>query len=95
MSRSLCLLNIPISDEDLGTKDGYEALCDEMREEFSKYGKIALLSIPRGGAHRGTVFVQYATQPEAAHASGQLQGRSFAGKLVRCTFISDEAVPPS
>jgi len=58
-------------------------------------GAVAHLGGDVDGAHRGTVFVQYETQPEAAHASGQLQGRSFAGKLVRCTFISDEAVPPS
>jgi hypothetical protein len=91
-TRSLRLLNLPVSDDDLRTREGFDTLYDEMREEMARHGRVERLVIPREGPARGEVLVQYAELADAARAMATLAGRSFAGVVVRCTYVQDGAL---
>ena len=91
-SRTIQLQNVPLGDDDFATKDSFDGLVEEMREELKKYGNITLMHIPRGGPHKGDVFAQYSSPQEAAVARKELQGRSFAGKIVSCVLVQDDRI---
>jgi len=91
-SRTIQLQNVPLGDDDFSTKDAYDGLVEEMREELRKYGNVTLMHIPRGGPQKGDVFAQYSSPQEAAVSRKELQGRSFAGKIVSCVLIQDDRI---
>jgi len=91
-SRTIQLQNVPLGDDDFATKDSYDGLVEEMREELRKYGNITLMHIPRGGPQKGDVFAQYSSPQEAAVSRKELQGRSFAGKIVSCILVQDDRI---
>jgi small subunit ribosomal protein S2 len=63
-----------------------------MREELTRYGRIARLIIQREGAARGEVFIKYQEKSDAAKCKAALACRIFAGATVRCDYAPDWAL---
>jgi hypothetical protein len=81
-----------VGDDDLRTREGFDALYDEMNEELTRHGRTERLVIPRDGPARGEVFVQYRELADAAKAMATLAGRAFAGAVVRCVYVPDSTL---
>ncbi|RHZ69898.1 hypothetical protein CDV55_105921 [Aspergillus turcosus] len=94
-SRVLQLLNM-VTPEELLDNDDYEEICDDVREECSKYGKVLDLKIPRpsGGSRQspgvGKIFVKFDTVESATNALKALAGRKFSDRTVVTTYFSEE-----
>ncbi|KAG6031384.1 hypothetical protein E4U41_007586 [Claviceps citrina] len=93
--RVLQLLNM-VTPEELLDNEEYEEICDDVRDECSKYGTILELKIPRpiGGSRQaagvGKIFVKFET-PESCHnALTALAGRKFADRTVITTYFPEE-----
>jgi splicing factor U2AF subunit len=76
------------------TNSGTE-ICDDVREECSKYGKVLDLRIPRpsGGSRQspgvGKIFVKFDTVESATNALKALAGRKFSDRTVVTTYYSE------
>jgi hypothetical protein len=81
-----------VGDDDLRTREGFDALYDEMNEELTRHGRTERLVIPRDGPARGEVFVQYRELADAEKAMATLAGRAFAGAVVRCVYVPDSTL---
>ncbi|PNS20868.1 hypothetical protein CAC42_2799 [Sphaceloma murrayae] len=72
-SRVLCLHNMVVADE-LIDNDEYEEICEDVRDECSKYGTVLDLKIPRpsGGSRQangvGKIYLKYDTTESATKA---------------------------
>lgn len=93
-TRILVLLNM-VTDDDLATEDDRQALVDEVREECSKYGVLNDVKIPRQAEHGvevsaiRKVFLEYASQSDAANAEKELFGRQFGPNVVKTQYYSE------
>ncbi|KAA8646967.1 hypothetical protein EYZ11_000092 [Aspergillus tanneri] len=93
-SRVLQLLNM-VTPEELIDNDDYDEICDDVREECSKYGQIVDLKIPRpsGGSRQspgvGKIFVKFDTVESATGALKALAGRKFSDRTVVTTYFSE------
>ena len=71
-------------------------ICDDVKEECEKYGKITDMKIPRpvGGSRQsngvGKIYLKYADAESAKKALQSLAGRQFAQRTVVATYF-DEA----
>ncbi|GFF32599.1 splicing factor U2AF 50 kDa subunit [Aspergillus lentulus] len=94
-SRVLQLLNM-VTPEELLDNDDYEEICDDVREECSKYGKVEDLKVPRpsGGSRQspgvGKIYVKFDTVESATNALKALAGRKFSDRTVVTTYFSEE-----
>ncbi|PKX90697.1 splicing factor u2af large subunit [Aspergillus novofumigatus IBT 16806] len=94
-SRVLQLLNM-VTPEELLDNDDYEEICDDVREECSKYGKVLDLKVPRpsGGSRQspgvGKIYVKFDTVESATNALKALAGRKFSDRTVVTTYFSEE-----
>ncbi|RAK80952.1 splicing factor u2af large subunit [Aspergillus fijiensis CBS 313.89] len=94
-SRVLQLLNM-VTPEELIDNDDYEEICDDVRDECSKYGQILELKVPRpsGGSRQspgvGKIFVKFDTVESATNALKALAGRKFSDRTVVTTYFSEE-----
>jgi len=93
-TRVLQLLNM-VTAEELMDNDEYEEICDDVREECGKYGKVIDLKIPRPSGARvnpgvGKIFVKFDMQGSAAKAMKALAGRKFADRTVVVTYFGEE-----
>ncbi|KHN96467.1 U2 snRNP auxilliary factor, large subunit, splicing factor [Metarhizium album ARSEF 1941] len=93
--RVLQLLNM-VTPEELMDAEEYDEICEDVREECSKFGNILELKIPRpvGGSRQsagvGKIFVKFDT-PESCHkALTALAGRKFADRTVVTTYFPEE-----
>ncbi|KAL2784978.1 hypothetical protein BJX66DRAFT_315843 [Aspergillus keveii] len=95
VSRVLQLLNMVTSEELMDSED-YEEICDDVREECSKYGQVLELKIPRptGGSRQspgvGKIFVKFDTIESTTAALKALAGRKFSDRTVVTTYFSEE-----
>jgi len=95
VSRVLQLLNMVTPDE-LMDKDDYEEICEDVREECSKYGTIVDLKVPRpvGGSRQsagvGKIFVKFDSTESSTKALTALAGRKFADRTVVTTYFPEE-----
>lgn len=95
VTRILQLLNM-VTPEELMDNDDYEEICDDVREECSKYGEIVEIKVPRpvGGSRQsagvGKIFVKYDTPESATKALKALAGRKFADRTVVTTYFPEE-----
>ncbi|KAH8737451.1 hypothetical protein BGZ61DRAFT_408106 [Ilyonectria robusta] len=93
-SRVLQLLNM-VTAEELMDNDDYEEICEDVREECSKFGTIADLKIPRptGGSRQsagvGKIFVKFDTTESTTKALKSLAGRKFADRTVVTTYFPE------
>ncbi|OAA49881.1 splicing factor u2af large subunit [Beauveria brongniartii RCEF 3172] len=94
-TRVLQLLNM-ITAEELLDNDDYEEICDDVRDECSKYGKILDLKVPRpaGGSRQsagvGRIFVKFESVDATTSALKALAGRKFADRTVVTTYFPEE-----
>ncbi|KAH8771692.1 hypothetical protein F5883DRAFT_642368 [Diaporthe sp. PMI_573] len=95
VTRILQLLNM-VTPEELMDNDDYEEICDDVRDECSKYGQIVAIKVPRpvGGSRQsagvGKIFVKYDTPESATKALKALAGRKFADRTVVTTYFPEE-----
>ncbi|KAL1854826.1 hypothetical protein Daus18300_011342 [Diaporthe australafricana] len=95
VTRILQLLNM-VTPEELMDPDDYEEICDDVRDECSKYGQIVEIKVPRpvGGSRQsagvGKIFVKYDTPESATKALKALAGRKFADRTVVTTYFPEE-----
>ncbi|CAK7200560.1 hypothetical protein SEUCBS139899_003257 [Sporothrix eucalyptigena] len=95
VSRVVQLLNMVTADE-LVDQEDYEEICDDVRDECSKYGTVTSLKVPRpsGGSRQsagvGKIFVKFDTPETATKALKALAGRKFSDRTVIATYFPEE-----
>lgn len=73
-------------------------ICDDVRDECSKYGQILDLKIPRpsGGSRQsagvGKIFVKFDTVESTTNALKALAGRKFSDRTVVTTYFSEVSI---
>ncbi|KAH8814001.1 hypothetical protein F5882DRAFT_62771 [Hyaloscypha sp. PMI_1271] len=93
--RVLQLLNM-VTPEELIDNEDYEEICEDVKEECEKYGKVLDMKVPRptGGSRQsngvGKIFVKFDTPESAGKALRALAGRKFADRTVVTTYFSEE-----
>lgn len=112
-SRVLQLLNM-VTPEELMDNDDYEGMpffaffwsvnayeveiCDDVRDECSKYGQILDVKIPRpsGGSRQsagvGKIFVKFDSIESTTNALKALAGRKFSDRTVVTTYFSEVSI---
>jgi splicing factor U2AF subunit len=74
-------------------------ICEDVREECEKYGKVLEMKVPRptGGSRQsngvGKIFVKFDTPESAGKALRALAGRKFADRTVVTTYFSEVSSP--
>lgn len=92
--RVLQLLNMVTAEELIDNED-YEEICEDVKEECEKYGKVLDMKVPRpsGGSRQsagvGKIFVKFDTPETAGKALRSLAGRKFADRTVVVTYFSE------
>ncbi|KAJ2975275.1 hypothetical protein NQ176_g5604 [Zarea fungicola] len=83
--------------EQLGSiTDNTAEICDDVRDECSKYGTILEIKVPRpaGGSRQsagvGRIFVKFETTEATTIALNKLAGRKFADRTVVTTYFPEE-----
>ncbi|XP_021998950.1 zinc finger CCCH domain-containing protein 5 [Helianthus annuus] len=68
----------------------YEEFYEDVHTEFLKFGEILNFKVCRNGSFhlRGNVYVHYKSLDSAVMAYSAVHGRYFAGKQVKCEFVS-------
>lgn len=93
--RVLQLLNM-VTPEELIDNEDYEEICEDVKEECEKYGRVLDMKVPRptGGSRQsngvGKIFVKFDTPESAGKALRTLAGRKFADRTVVTTYFSEE-----
>jgi len=94
-SRVLVLMDMVV-DEDLSSQENYQDLCDDVKTECEKYGKLLSMKIPRaqdGFPSNSTalrkIFLEYATVKDAVAANQQLSGRQFGPSVVKTMYFDE------
>jgi splicing factor U2AF subunit len=70
-------------------------ICEDVREECSKYGQVLELKVPRpsGGSRQspgvGKIFVKFDTVESATKALKALAGRKFSDRTVVTTYYGE------
>ncbi|PSR82282.1 hypothetical protein BD289DRAFT_437800 [Coniella lustricola] len=91
----LQLLNM-VTPEELMDPDDYEEICEDVRDECSKFGTIRELKVPRpsGGSKQsagvGKIYVKFDSPESATKALKALAGRKFADRTVITTYFPEE-----
>eukprot|EP00455_Lapot_gusevi_P003801 TRINITY_DN11550_c0_g1_i2.p1 TRINITY_DN11550_c0_g1~~TRINITY_DN11550_c0_g1_i2.p1 ORF type:complete len:375 (-),score=120.19 TRINITY_DN11550_c0_g1_i2:69-1193(-) len=96
VSTVLVLSNM-ITQEELVDDEEYAELVQDIHDECGKHGTITQVNIPRPAADPSVtvpgltkIFVQYTTSEMAIKAAQALQGRTFGGRAVGITFLSED-----
>lgn len=93
--RVLQLLNM-VTPEELIDNEDYEEICEDVKEECEKFGKVLEMKVPRptGGSRQsngvGKIFVKFDTPESAGKALRALAGRKFADRTVVTTYFSED-----
>ncbi|XP_057977959.1 zinc finger CCCH domain-containing protein 5 [Malania oleifera] len=68
----------------------YEEFYEDVHTEFLKFGEIVNFKVCKNGSFhlRGNVYVHYKSLDDAVLACHSINGRYFAGKQVKCEFVS-------
>jgi len=83
-----------VTSEELLNNGEYKEIFDDVRTECSRYGNLVALLIPRPPSpNAGLIFLQYSNLNEAAAAIAQLQGRTFAERLISIRAIPQNQWP--
>lgn len=75
----------------------HEEICEDVKEECEKFGKVLEMKVPRptGGSRQsngvGKIFVKFDTPESAGKALRALAGRKFADRTVVTTYFSEVA----
>ncbi|KAJ9552554.1 hypothetical protein OSB04_016599 [Centaurea solstitialis] len=76
------------TDEEV--EHSYEEFYEDVHTEFLKFGEIINFKVCRNGSFhlRGNVYVNYKSLDSAVMAHNSVNGRYFAGKQIKCEFVS-------
>jgi len=93
-SEVVCFLQM-VTEADLMDMAEYQGICEDVREEAGKFGKVISLLIPRPEAGQrvpgiGKVFVEMDSVESASKLKQGLEGRQFLGRTVLATFFNRE-----
>jgi len=93
-SEVICFLQM-VTEEDLMDDTEYQGICEDVREESNKFGKVIDIVVPRPKAGQrvagvGKVFVQMDSLDAALKVKHALEGRQFLGRTVLATFFNKE-----
>lgn len=94
-TKVICLANM-LSIEELASAE-YDEIVSDIRDECSTFGTIEELIIPKPStdgsvvAGIGKAYIKFTDEASARKASGALTGRTFDGKTVACTYISEDS----
>jgi splicing factor U2AF subunit len=82
-----------ITSEDLRDESEYRDICDDVREECSRYGDVRSVIIPRvqdgyPPSSEGSVYVEFLSKDIAQQAGIALSGRKFAERKVNVEYVS-------
>lgn len=94
-TRILVLLNM-VANEDLESDEEYSGLMEEVEEEVRKFGKLLSIQIPRKASGSiepsavGKIFLEYATNQDAANAEQELSGRQFGPNVVQASYHDEQ-----
>jgi splicing factor U2AF subunit len=91
--RVIQLLNM-VTAEELMDNDEYEEICDDVKEECEKFGKVLEIKVPRPSGTRtnpgvGKIYIKFETKDSAQKALQTLAGRKFADRTVITTFFAE------
>ena len=76
-------------------------ICEDIKEECSKYGQIIDMKVPRpsGGSRQsngvGKIYVKFDAPESALKALQGLAGRKFADRTVVTTYFPEVRISPS
>jgi splicing factor U2AF subunit len=85
-----------VTAEELMDNDEYEEICEDVREECSKFGTVVDLKVPRpvGGSRQsagvGKIFAKFDSVESTTKALRALAGRKFADRTVVATYFPEE-----
>ena len=86
-----------VTPEELANDEEYGDIMEDMKEEFSKFGAVQAVHIPRpapDGAPPppglGKVLVEFVQPPSAMAARNAVHGRKFGGRMVQAALVTDE-----
>eukprot|EP00743_Colponemidia_sp_Colp-15_P001123 GILK01001235.1.p1 GENE.GILK01001235.1~~GILK01001235.1.p1 ORF type:complete len:505 (-),score=112.88 GILK01001235.1:169-1653(-) len=93
-TRVLCLLNM-VSEDELQDDQEFADIMEDTKEECTKFGQVLSITIPRPGQFDtnvavGKIFVEYNDTDSATRASNALSGRKFGGRVVECSYYSED-----
>ena len=81
-----------LTADDLANPDEYQDILEDTREECQQFGTLQQVIIPRAGEPGATkVFLEYATENDAAAAIAALEGRTFDGRQVAAGYYDADA----
>lgn len=90
----LSLLNMVTQDE-LKDDEEYEDICEDIKEECEKYGRVISIEIPRpvpgvevGGI--GKVYIEFAATGDTIRAQNALAGRKFSSRMVMTSYYDPD-----
>jgi len=89
-TKVLLLMNM-VADADLADDEDYQDICEDVKEECSKYGTVVSQKIPRSGPGKGKIFMEFTLESHAQTCAAALAGRKFAQRTVAASFISEQA----
>jgi len=81
-----------VTPEELADDEEYTDIVEDIRGEMGKYGEVAGMEVPRppteGEAPEsiGIIYVKYTEVGAAIKAQMELEGRTFGGQNVACSF---------
>jgi len=90
----LQLLNM-VTEGELFNDEEYEDICEDVKEECGKFGKVASIKIPRPNPEYkvpgvGKIFVEFESIDGCSIAFRALAGRKFAARTVVTSYFSEE-----
>ncbi|KAJ8902803.1 hypothetical protein NDN08_006123 [Rhodosorus marinus] len=87
-----------LTEEDLQNEEEYEDICEDIKEECSKYGNLEEVLIPRKGQADaseakgvGKVYLKYSKPEETSRAYASMVGRKFGGRPVVAKYLDEDA----
>jgi len=93
-SRILQLHNM-VTPEDLVDNEDYDDICEDIREECQKFGKVIDVKVPRPAGSQnnpgiGRVFVRFENEQGCTKALKGLAGRRFCDRTVLTSYFAEE-----
>lgn len=79
-----------LTAKDIESEEDYEDIMEDTKEECGQFGVLKNVYIPRTGPGLTKIFLEYKSTDDAASAIRGLSGRTFDGRKVNATFITEE-----
>lgn len=90
LSSNIIELKNMLTEDDLVADQDYEDILEDTKDECGQFGKLKNVFIPRTGPGKTKIFLEYVSPSDAAGAIAGLSGRTFDGRKVNATYISED-----